>query len=100
MHVILNPFLAVLDIVLDLYVWALILSVVMSWLVAFNVVNTRNRFVYLVGDFLFRITEPALRRIRKVLPAIGGIDLSPMVLILAIMFLRMTLRELAVGRGF
>ena len=81
---------AVLDIViivLDLYVWLLIASAILSWLIAFNVVNTRNAFVHTVADFLYRITEPALRPIRNFLPNLGGIDISPIILILIIMFL-------------
>ncbi len=74
--------------VIDLYIWALIISAVMSWLVAFNVINMQNRFVYTVSDVLYRITEPALRPIRNILPAMGGLDLSPVVLILLLIFLR------------
>jgi YggT family protein len=74
--------------VITIYIWLLIASAILSWLVTFNVVNTRNRFVYVVGDFLYRITEPALRPIRKILPSLGGIDLSPVVLILILFFLR------------
>ena len=59
---------------------------VLSWLVAFNVVNTRNRFVAMVLDFLHRITEPALRPLRRIIPTIGGIDISPAVLILILFF--------------
>ncbi len=74
--------------VVTLYIWALILSAVLSWLVAFNVINTNNRFIYLAGDFLHRVTEPALRPIRRYLPNLGGIDLSPIVLILLLVFVR------------
>ena len=82
---------AVLDIVtivLDLYVWLLIASAILSWLIAFNVVNTRNQFVAAVSEFLYRITEPVLRPIRNVMPAFGGLDISPIILILIIMFLQ------------
>src|SRR5258707_8807783 len=82
---------AVLDIViivLDLYVWLLIASAILSWLIAFNVVNTRNQFVAAVAEFLYRITEPVLAPIRRVLPTMGGPDLSPNLLILIIMFLQ------------
>lgn len=72
--------------VIDLFVWIIILQVILSWLIAFNVVNTQNRFVYLVGDFLYRVTEPVLRPIRRVLPNLGGIDLAPLVLILLLFF--------------
>ncbi|MBI5263896.1 MAG: YggT family protein [Bradyrhizobium sp.] len=80
---------AVLDIiiiVLDLYVWLLIASAILSWLIAFNVVNTRNQFVSAVAEFLYRITEPALAPIRNLLPNLGGIDISPIILILIILF--------------
>ncbi|MDB5653811.1 MAG: hypothetical protein JWQ94_1424 [Tardiphaga sp.] len=82
---------AVLDIVLivlDLYVWLLIASAILSWLIAFNVVNTRNQFVSAIAEFLFRITEPVLGPIRRSLPSLGGLDISPIVLILIIMFLQ------------
>ena len=82
---------AVLDVVmlaLNLYVWLLIASAVLSWLIAFNVVNTRNQFVSTVWDFLYRITEPALRPIRNMLPNLGGIDISPIILLLAIFFIQ------------
>ncbi|MFN0044210.1 MAG: YggT family protein, partial [Alphaproteobacteria bacterium] len=61
---------------LDIYKWCLIVYVVMSWLIAFNVVNTHNRFVFTVNDFLFKITEPALRPIRRFMPNRGGVDLA------------------------
>jgi len=77
-----------IDTVINIYIWLLIIWAVLSWLVAFNVVNTSNRLVYLVGDFLNRITEPALRPIRRVMPDLGGIDISPMILILLLLFLR------------
>ena len=78
---------AILDIVLivlDLYIWLLIAAAILSWLIAFNVVNTRNQFVATVGEFLYRITEPALRPIRNMMPNLGGIDISPVILILII----------------
>ena len=75
-------------IVLDLYVWLLIASAILSWLIAFNVVNTRNQFVASIAEFLYRITEPVLAPIRRMLPSLGGLDLSPIVLILIIMFLQ------------
>ena len=67
---------------LGLYRWVVILAAVFSMLVSFGVLDTRNRLVWTIGDFLFRITEPALRPIRNVLPSFGNIDLSPIVLIL------------------
>ncbi len=85
--------LIIIDTVIDLYMWVVIIWVIMSWLVSFQVVNTHNRFVYLVSDFLHRLTEPALRPIRRVTPNLGGIDLSPFVLILILYFLRLLLQE-------
>jgi YggT family protein len=94
MNTILIPLIQVAYIALDLYLWAIIISVIMSWLVAFNVINTHNRFVYMVGSALSSITEPALRRIRGVLPVMGGIDFSPIILILAVYFVQMVLVQL------
>jgi YggT family protein len=82
---------------LDLYIWVLIISAILSWLVAFNVVNTSNRVVYVIGDVLYRLTEPALRPIRRFIPYLGGIDVSPVVLILGIVFVQMVLRNLLVA---
>lgn len=78
----------VILIVLQLYVWLLIAAAILSWLIAFNVVNTRNQFVAMVGDFLYRITEPVLRPIRSIMPNLGGIDISPVIVILIIIFIQ------------
>ncbi|MGH6769622.1 MAG: YggT family protein [Xanthobacteraceae bacterium] len=78
----------VIDLALQLYVYLIIAAAVLSWLIAFNVVNTRNQFVAMVADFLYRITEPALRPIRNMIPNLGGIDISPVILILLIIFIR------------
>ena len=81
---------AILDIILialNLYIWLLIAAAILSWLIAFNVVNTRNQFVSAVAEFLYRITEPVLRPIRNFLPSLGGIDISPIILILIIMLI-------------
>ena len=83
--------------VVTLYIWVLIASAVLSWLVAFNVVNTHNRFIYTVGDFLHRVTEPALRPIRRILPNLGGIDVSPVVLIILLWFVRDLLVDILRG---
>lgn len=83
-----------IDTIIQLYMWALIISVILSWLVQFNVINTSNRFVYAIGDFLYRITEPVLGRIRSVIPPVGGIDLSPLIVILALVFLRNLLPDI------
>lgn len=82
-----------IDSVLSIFLWIIILQVIMSWLIAFNVINTSNRFVYMVGDFLYRITEPVMRPIRRILPNLGGIDLSPLVVLLLIYFARNLLSE-------
>ncbi len=85
--------LIIIDTVIYIYIRVVIIWVIMSWLVSFQVINTHNRFVYLVSDFLHRVTEPALRPIRRVTPNLGGIDLSPFVLILILYFLQLLLRE-------
>ena len=81
-----NPFLWLILQLLDLYMWAVIIGVILSWLVTFNIVNTSNRFVFFVGDFIHRITEPALRPIRRTIPNLGGIDISPVILIILLIF--------------
>ena len=80
-----------IDLALGIYWWIVILSAVFSWLYAFNVVNPSNQFVGMVGNALYRLTEPALRPIRNVLPDLGGIDISPIVLLLLIFFVRQLL---------
>jgi YggT family protein len=82
---------ALLDVILialDIYMWIVIAAVILSWLVAFNVVNTRHPFVGAVAEFLYRITEPALRPIRNMLPNLGGIDISPIILFLIIILIQ------------
>jgi YggT family protein len=73
--------------ILQVYIWLLIAAAVLSWLIAFNVVNTHNQVVATIAEFLYRITEPLLRPIRSLLPNLGGIDVSPVILILLILFL-------------
>jgi len=82
-----------IDIIIDIYTWILIGSAIMSWLVAFGVVNTRNQFVRTVVDLLYRLTEPALRPIRRVIPNLGGVDISPIILLLALFFVRSLMWE-------
>jgi YggT family protein len=82
------------DRLLSLYIWAVILSAVFSILTSFGVLDTRNRIVWTIGDFLYRITEPALRPIRNLLPNLGGIDISPIILILLLQAARMLLGEI------
>ncbi len=73
---------------LDIYWWILIASAIFSWLYAFNVVNPRNQVVGMIGNFLYKATEPVLRPIRSFLPDLGGIDISPIIVLLIIFFIR------------
>ena len=82
------PLIGFIVLVIDLYIWVVIASAILSWLVAFNVVNMNNRFVVSIADMLYRLTEPALRPIRNILPNLGGIDISPVILILLLLFIR------------
>lgn len=74
--------------VIQLYIWIVIASAIFSWLYAFNVVNPRNQIVAIIGSTLYKLTEPALRPIRRILPDLGGLDLSPVVLLLGLWFLQ------------
>ena len=86
MDVIILPLYHLVSWLLQAYLVCIFVSVVLSWLVTFNVINTSNQFVYMVGNFLYRITEPALRPIRRFMPNLGGVDISPVVLILLLWF--------------
>ena len=90
-----NALAYVLNHALNLYWWIVIASAVLSWLYAFNIVNPGNPFVDSVGRFLWQLTEPVYRRIRRVLPDLGGIDLSPLVVLFAIMFFQYILAPYA-----
>lgn len=83
----LNPFIQLIASALNIYAWVLIIWVIMSWLIAFEVINRHNPFVHKVMDVLYRLTEPLLRRIRRYMPDLGGIDLSPIVVFLLIQFI-------------
>ena len=76
------------DQAVSLYIWILIINAIISWLVAFNILNTSNRFVYSILDVSYKLTAPPLNYIRRFLPNLGSIDISPVVLILALLFLR------------
>jgi YggT family protein len=89
-----NAFILLLDRIIYLYVWVLIINAIISWLIAFNVLNTQNRFVYSVLEFSHKLTDPPLNYIRRFLPNLGSIDISPVVLILLIYFLRDLLRNI------
>ncbi|TQV79671.1 YggT family protein [Denitrobaculum tricleocarpae] len=95
--IVLDPVLAVISVALNLYWFVVIISVVLSWLVQFNVVNTSNQFVSMIGEFTWRATEPALRPIRRFVPNLGGIDISPVVLLLAIFFLQQVITNIRVS---
>jgi len=82
------------DSVVGLYIWILIINAIISWLVAFNVLNTSNRFVYSILDISYKLTDPPLNYIRRFLPNLGSIDISPIVLILGLMFLRNLIFEM------
>ena len=82
------------DNIISLYIWVLIINAIISWLVAFNVLNTGNRFVYSLLEISYKLTEPPLSFIRKYIPSIGSIDISPIILILGLMFLRNLVFEL------
>ncbi|WP_343560945.1 YggT family protein [Kiloniella sp. b19] len=94
MDVLIGPLFAVLQVALKLYSWVVIIAIILSWLYAFNVVNSYNKFVSMIGNFVFGLTEPVLGRIRRVVPAVGGIDLSAIVLLLGIFFLQNILAQL------
>ena len=95
--IILDPLISVVQLALNFYVILVIASAILSWLVHFGVANSRNQFVSMVGEFLWRITEPALRPIRRFLPNLGGIDISPVVLILIIYFLDRVLTNIRIS---
>ena len=79
-----RPILDVILILLDMYMYVVIAAVILSWLIAFNVINTRNQIVAMIADFLYRVTEPVFRPIRNFLPNLGGIDFSPLIVLLII----------------
>ena len=87
-----NRFIWLIEPPIALLTWVVIASAIMSWLVAFGVVNVRNQFIRMIVETLYRITEPMLRPIRRLLPNLGGIDISPVFLLLGLYFLREMLR--------
>ena len=91
-----NSLIWLFDTIVQLFIYILIASAVLSWLVAFNVVNVRNPIVVQIGEVLYRLTEPVLRPIRNLLPNLGGIDISPIILILLLLFISRLLHEFVV----
>ena len=83
-----------LDSIITIYLWIIIINAVLSWLVAFNILNTQNRFVFGVLDATYKMTDPALNRIRRFIPTFGSIDVSPVILILLLMFLKNLIFEI------
>ena len=83
-----------LDSIITIYLWIIIVNAVLSWLVAFNILNTQNRFVFAVLDVTYKMTDPALNKIRRFIPTFGSIDISPVILILFLMFLRNIIFEI------
>ena len=83
-----NSVLNLFNDIVNLYIWILVINAILSWLVAFNILNTGNRFVYSVLEVSYKLTSPALNFIRRYLPNLGSIDISPVILILGLMFLR------------
>lgn len=82
------------DTIISIYIWLVIAQIVLSWLIQFNIVNARQPFVMQIGEFLYRVTEPALGPIRRRLPNLGGIDISPVILIIALTFIRFLVFEM------
>ena len=95
-----NPFLWLILTVINIYFWIILASVILSWLVAFNIVNRSNQFVRQLGSALERLTEPLLRPIRRFLPDLGGIDISPIILLIGMQFLGMVVTWLFVSLGW
>ena len=83
-----------LDSLITIYLWIIIINAILSWLVAFNVLNTQNRFVFSLLDATYKLTDPALNKIRRFIPTFGSIDISPVILILILMFLRNLIFEI------
>lgn len=96
MDIILIPLLAVITAVIGFYIWIIIASVLLHWLISFSVINTNNNFVMMITEFLYGVTEPVLRQIRRFLPTMGGFDFSPLVLILFLWFIQAVLGQLLV----
>ena len=89
-----------IDSIITIYLWIIIINAILSWLVAFNILNTQNRFVFSVLDTTYKLTDPALNKIRRFIPTFGSIDISPVILILLLMFLRNIIFEIFVPSLF
>ena len=93
MDIILVPLIRITHMILSLYQWLLIIYVIMSWLENFNIINNQNQLVYTISNMLFRLNEPILGRIRRFFPGVGGVDMSPLVAILIIVFIQSALER-------
>ena len=83
-----------LDSIITIYLWIIVINAILSWLVAFKILNTQNRFVFSVLDTTYKLTDPVLSKIRRFIPTFGSIDISPVILILILMFLRNIIFEI------
>jgi len=92
-----NSIVILIDKIIYLYSIVLIINIILSWLTAFNIVNANNKFVYTILDASFKLTDPLLNPIRKIMPNIAGLDFSPIILFLILGFLRNLLREYGLG---
>ena len=88
-----NSLVILISQITELFIWLLIIQAIMSWLINFGIINTQSNFVNMIGSFLYKVTEPLLRPIRKLLPEFGGVDISPVILIMLLIFLRNLLFE-------
>ena len=79
--------------IIEIFIWLLIVQAILSWLIAFGIINTSSNLVNLVGNFLYKVTEPLLKPIRRILPDLGGVDISPLILIIVLIFFRNLLFE-------
>tara|TARA_B110001452_G_scaffold45292_1_gene34609 strand:+ start:922 stop:1212 length:291 start_codon:yes stop_codon:yes gene_type:complete len=95
-----NSLLILLNQIVELYIWVLIINAVASWLVAFNVINTSNRFVYTILETTYKLTNPALKFIRSYIPNLGSIDISPVILILGLIFFKNFVNEIFYKAAF
>ena len=88
-----NSLVILISQITELFIWLLIIQAILSWLINFGIINTQSNFVNMIGSFLYKITEPLLRPIRKLLPEFGGVDISPVILIMLLIFFRNLLFE-------
>ena len=95
-----NSLLILFNQIVELYIWVLIINAVASWLVAFNIINTSNRFVYIVLETTYKLTDPPLRLIRSYTPNLGSIDISPVILILGLIFIKNFINEIFYKAAF